>query len=187
MNCRVIRLLLLLTVLLTPARLLAVRSIVVSVPEQKLALLEDDVTIATYPVSTSKFGLGDANGSYRTPIGEMEIASRIGADAPVGTVFKHRMSTGEILRPNTPGRDPIVTRILWLRGCERRNAGAYSRNIYIHGTPQENLIGRPASYGCIRMRSRDIVQLFNSVDTGTKIEVVNEPLSRARRQYLASR
>ena len=76
---------------------------------------------------------------------------------------------------------------LWLRGCERQNAGAYGRNIYIHGTPQENLIGRPASYGCIRMRSRDIVRLFDSVDTGTKIEVVNAPLSRARRQMLASR
>jgi len=179
MNHRVVRYLLLIAALLAPARLLATPSIVVSVPEQKLALVDGGVPIATFPVSTSKYGVGDQTGSYRTPLGEMEIASRIGGDAPMGAVFKHRVKTGEILRPNTSGRDPIVTRILWLRGCEQQNAAAYSRNIYIHGTPQEQLIGRPASYGCIRMRSKDIVRLYNEVSAGTKIAVVNKPLSRA--------
>jgi lipoprotein-anchoring transpeptidase ErfK/SrfK len=87
--------------------------------------------------------------------------------------------TGEVLPPNAPGRDPIVTRILWLRGLEKGNAHAYGRNIYIHGTPEERLIGRPASYGCIRMRSRDVAQVFSAVNVGTKIEVANSRLGAA--------
>ena len=104
---------------------------------------------------------------------------QIGANAPLGTVFKNRRPTGEVLVPNAPGRDPIVSRILWLRGLEKQNAQAYSRNIYIHGTPEERLIGRPASFGCIRMRSSDIAQLFNSVPVGTRIEVANTGLGSA--------
>ena len=157
----------------------AAPSIVVSVPEQKLALVENSVVVAQYPVSTSKFGLGDANGSYRTPLGTMEVASKIGAHAPLGSVFKSRQRTGEVLPPNAPGRDPIVTRILWLRGLQASNARAFERGIYIHGTPVEKLIGRPASYGCIRMRSRDVVRLFDAVPVGTKIDVVKAPLRRA--------
>ena len=158
---------------------LAAPSIVVSVPDQKLALIENGVSIAQFPVSTSKFGLGDKSGSYATPLGTMEVASKIGANAPLGTVFKSRVRTGEILPPNAKGRDPIVTRILWLRGLEKRNARAFARNIYIHGTPVERLIGRPASYGCVRMRSRDIANLFAVVDVGTKILVANSHLKRA--------
>ena len=156
-------------------------NIVVSVPDQRLTVLQGGRAVATYPVSTSKFGLGDTNGSYRTPLGTLEVASRIGASAPVGTVFKGRVPTGEVLKPNAPGRDPIVTRIIQLRGCEPQNAGALGRGIYIHGTPVERQIGRPVSYGCIRMRSKDVVQLFNSVTIGTKIKIVNAPLSRALR------
>lgn len=154
-------------------------SIVVSVPEQRLALIENGVPVAQFPVSTSKFGLGDQTNSYRTPVGSMQIATKIGDNAPLGAVFKSRMRTGEVLRPNSPGRDPIVTRILWLRGLEARNAQAYERGIYIHGTPVERLIGRPASYGCIRMRSRDVVRLFDATPVGTRIDVVNAPLRRA--------
>src|SRR2546430_9477577 len=95
---------------------MATPSIVVSVPEQTLALIDDGVVVARFPVSTSKFGLGDGSGTYATPLGVMAIASKIGANAPLGSVFKNRRMTGEILRPNAPGRDPIVTRILWLRG-----------------------------------------------------------------------
>jgi lipoprotein-anchoring transpeptidase ErfK/SrfK len=157
----------------------AASSIVVSVPDQKLVLIENGVPVAQFPVSTSKFGLGDRNGSYATPLGSMEIAAKIGGNAPLGAVFKSRVRTGEVLRPNAPGRDPIVTRILWLRGLEARNAQAYGRGIYIHGTPVERLIGRPASYGCIRMRSRDVVRVFQAVPVGTKIDVVNAPLRRA--------
>jgi lipoprotein-anchoring transpeptidase ErfK/SrfK len=162
-----------------PVPAMATPSIVVSVPDQTLALINDGVVVARYPISTSKFGLGDRSGTYATPLGAMAVASKIGANAPLGAVFKNRRMTGEILRPNAPGRDPIVTRILWLRGLERTNAHAFGRNIYIHGTPEEWLIGRPASYGCIRMRSRDVAQLFNAVPVGTRIEVANAGLGSA--------
>jgi hypothetical protein len=109
----------------------------------------------------------------------MEIASKIGGNAPMGAVFKSRKLTGEILPPNARGRDPIVTRILWLRGLEKGNARAYSRNIYIHGTPVEKLIGRPVSYGCIRMRSRDVARLFGAVNVRTRVAVLNTRLNRA--------
>ena len=157
----------------------AAPSIVVSVPDQKLALIENGVSIAQFSISTSKFGLGDKSGSYATPLGSLAIASKIGANAPLGAVFKSRVRTGEILAPNAKGRDPIVTRILWLRGLEKCNAGAFARNIYIHGTPVERLLGRPASYGCIRMRSRDIASLYAAVNVGTRIAVVNARLNRA--------
>ena len=162
-----------------PVPAMATPFIVVSVPNQTLALINDGVVIARYPVSTSKFGLGDRCGTYATPLGTIAVASKIGANAPLGAVFKNRRMTGEILPPNAPGRDPIVTRILWLRGLERANAHAFSRNIYIHGTPEERLLGRPASYGCIRMRSRDVAQLFNTVPVGTRIEVSNNGLGFA--------
>jgi lipoprotein-anchoring transpeptidase ErfK/SrfK len=165
--------------IVSPTPALAQPSIVVSVPDQTLALINDGVVVARYRVSTSKFGLGDGNGTYATPLGTMAVASKIGANAPLGAVFKNRQPTGEVLKPNAPGRDPIVSRILWLRGLEKQNARAYSRNIYIHGTPEERLIGRPASYGCIRMRSQDIAQLFNAVPVGTKIDIANAGLSSA--------
>ena len=154
-------------------------AVVVSVPDQKLAVIDNGVAVAQFPVSTSKFGLGDKPGSYATPLGVLEIAAKIGANAPMGAVFKQRRMTGEVLAPNAKGRDPIVSRILWLRGLEKANARAFDRNIYIHGTPVEQLIGRPASYGCIRMRSRDVIALFSSIDVGTKIAVLNQHLHEA--------
>jgi lipoprotein-anchoring transpeptidase ErfK/SrfK len=168
----------LIAVIINPASAHA-SSIVVSVPDQTLALIDDGMVVARYPVSTSKFGLGDGSGTYATPLGAMAIASKIGANAPLGTVFKNRRPTGEVLKPNAPGRDPIVSRILWLRGLEKQNARAYSRNIYIHGTPEERFIGRPASFGCIRMRSSDVALLFNQVGVGTRIEVANTRLGAA--------
>lgn len=179
LHLHVLAVLCLTAALLNPAPAMAATSLVVSVPDQTLALVDDGVVIARYPVSTSKFGLGDRAGTYATPLGAMAVASKIGANAPLGAVFKNRRMTGEILRPNAPGRDPIVTRILWLRGLEKTNAHAYGRNIYIHGTPEERFIGRPASYGCIRMRSRDVAQLFNAVSIGTRIEVANTRLGPA--------
>src|SRR5205814_4314975 len=158
---------------------MATPSVVVSVPDQTLAVIDGGVVVEKFQVSTSKFGLGDNPNSYATPLGSLEIASKIGANAPLGAVFKSRKPTGEVLRPNAAGRDPIVTRILWLRGLERGNARAYDRGIYIHGTPVEQLIGRPASYGCIRMRSRDIARIFSAVSVGTKIAVLNTGLSQA--------
>jgi lipoprotein-anchoring transpeptidase ErfK/SrfK len=165
--------------LFSAAGLMGAPSLVVSVPDQTLAVIDAGGVVETFPVSTSRFGLGDSPNSYATPLGSLEIASKIGANAPLGAVFKSRKPTGEILKPNAAGRDPIVTRILWLRGLERENARAYNRGIYIHGTPVEQLIGRPASYGCIRMRSRDIARLFSEVRVGTKIEVANTRLAPA--------
>jgi len=155
------------------------RCAVVSVPDQKIAIVENGSIVAHYPVSTSRYGIGDRFNSYATPVGYLEVAGKIGDRAPMGAVFRNRRMTGEILPPNSTGRDPIVTRILWLRGLEASNANAFSRNIYIHGTPVENLIGRPASYGCIRMRSRDVVQLFNMMPVGARVEISVAPLQRA--------
>ena len=150
--------------------------LIVSIPEQRLALLEDGAPLATYPVSTSKFGLGDLPGTSWTPLGTLTIAKKIGAGAPSGTAFKDRRPTGEIVPPDAPGRDIIVTRILWLRGQEAQNARAFSRYIYIHGTPEERNIGLPVSYGCIRMRSRDVIELFDIVGTGAQVQIENAPL-----------
>lgn len=138
-----------------------------------MVVFDRGVEIARYDVSTSKFGVGDRPGSYATPLGEMVVREKIGAGQPSGMKFKSRRPTGEIVRPNTPGRDPIVSRILWLKGLEAQNRRAFDRGIYIHGTAEEWSIGTPASYGCIRMRSRDVIQLFNTVGVGTHVEVVN--------------
>ena len=153
--------------------------IVISTRDQKLAVLDRGTLLATYPISTSKFGLGDSSRSRRTPLGQLEVAKKIGNNAPLGAVFKDRVRTGEIVAPNSPGRDPIVTRILWLRGREAQNANAFGRYIYIHGTPEERLIGMPASYGCIRMRSVDVVQLYNIVGVGAAVTIVETPLVSA--------
>ena len=153
--------------------------IVISTRDQTLALLDRGTLLATYPVSTSKFGLGDRPGSRFTPLGQLQIAEKIGDNAPPGAVFKDRRRTGEIVLANSLGRDPIVTRILWLRGLESQNANAFARDIYIHGTPEEWRIGSPASYGCIRMRSSDIVQLYNIVGIGAAVTIVNTPLISA--------
>ncbi len=153
--------------------------IVISTREQKLALLDRDNLIAIYPVSTSKFGLGDWPGSSFAPLGELEIAKKIGDNAPPGAVFKDRRRTGEIVVADSPGRDPIVTRILWLRGREAQNGNAFARTIYIHGTPEERNIGLPASYGCIRMRSSDIIQLYDIVGAGAAVTIVDAPLAAA--------
>ena len=144
-----------------------------------MALLKDGALLESYPVSTSKFAISDSPGSRGTPLGELEIAKKIGGSAPLGAVFKDRRRTGEILVPDAPGRDPIVTRILWLRGREAQNANAYGRYIYIHGTPEERNIGTPASYGCIRMRSADVVRLYDVVGEGARVNIVEAPLAVA--------
>jgi hypothetical protein len=148
----------------------------VSVTDQKMAVFKHGVQIATYDVSTSKFGVGDRPRSCCTPLGRLEIAKKVGARAPIGMKFKSRRATGEIVPINAPGRDPIVTRILWLRGLESQNRLAYDRTIYIHGTAEEWKIGTPASYGCIRMRSRDIVELFDTVGVGAEVDIIPGPL-----------
>ena len=153
--------------------------IVISARDQKMALLDRSNVMAIYPVSTSKYGLGDWLGSSCTPLGKLEIAKKIGDNVAPGAVFKDRRRTGEIVLPDSPGRDPIVTRILWLRGLEPQTANAFSRYIYIHGTPEERFIGTPASYGCIRMRSSDIINLYENVGVGAEVTIVDVPLAKA--------
>jgi len=153
--------------------------IVISIPEQRMLVFENGTPVAQYPVSTSKFCLSDRPGSRGTPLGELEIARKIGGNAPAGAVFKNQHETGEILRPDTPGRDPIVSRILWLRGLEARNRNAFSRYIYIHGTAAEAQIGTPASFGCIRMRSADVIRLYDLVGVGTRVNITMETMAEA--------
>src|SRR6267378_3218092 len=151
--------------------------VVISVKDQKLALLDHEKLVAIYPVSTSKYGLGDWRGSYRTPLGEMEIAQKVGDGMPPGTVFKDRCRTGEIVLPNALGRYPIVSRIIWLRGKEPQNANAFGRDIYIHGTPEERNLGLPVSYGCVRMSSNDVIKLYDIVGLGAQVTIVDAPLA----------
>jgi lipoprotein-anchoring transpeptidase ErfK/SrfK len=150
---------------------------IVSVRDQRMLLVRDGVPVKSYPVSTSKFGIGDKPGSNHTPLGRMKVAVKIGDDAPLGAVFKSRRPTGEVLPPNSPGRDPIVTRILWLKGTEAHNRNAFRRYIYIHGTPEASRLGSPASFGCIRMSCKDIADLYRRVGTGAEVIVTRSSLS----------
>ncbi len=151
--------------------------VVVSVKDQKLALYDPKgKQERKYPVSTSKFGVSDRPGTYGTPVGMHEVVAKIGQGARVGAVFKNRRPTGEVITPGTPGRDPIVSRIMWLRGMEPQNKNAYGRCIYIHGTADEADIGRPVSYGCIRMKSLDVVDLFNTLPIGAQVYITEAAL-----------
>lgn len=145
---------------------------IVSVHDQKLLLVRDGTPVKAYKISTSKFGVGDRPNSNCTPLGRMQVAKKIGGNAQLGSVFKARRPTGEIIKPNAPGRDPVVSRILWLTGTESRNQNAFRRTIYIHGTPEENRLGSPASFGCIRMGSKDVADLYNRIGTGADVFVV---------------
>lgn len=153
-------------------------AIFVSVADQKLAIVQNGVVTKRFPVSTSKYGLGDRLNSFRTPLGQLRVCSRLGHGLPSGAVLKNRRATGEVLRLNAPGRDPIVTRILWLEGLEPGNHNAKGRCIYIHGTPQEMRIGDPVSYGCIRMRSKDVIEVFNAAPIGTTVTILKERMPR---------
>ncbi len=149
---------------------------VVSVVDQKMIVLRDGKPFSMYPISTSKFGVGDTPGSFATPLGVLRVKEKIGHGLPPGSVFKSRQPTGEVLVVDAPGRDPIVTRILWLEGLDNNNRNAYRRYIYIHGTPEERNIGKPVSYGCIRMKSKDVIALFNTVGLNSKILITRNPL-----------
>jgi lipoprotein-anchoring transpeptidase ErfK/SrfK len=155
-------------------------TVVVSVAEQRLALVEDGVIIKKFPISTSKFGLGDGPNSYKTPLGRLRVCVKLGDDLPIGAVFKRRNFSGEVIPRNARGRDPIVTRILWLEGIEPNNKNARTRCIYIHGTPQERMIGTASSFGCVRMRSADVIEVFDAVPIGTSVTIIPGKLPRAR-------
>ena len=152
----------------------------ISIPEQSLAVLENGREVRRYVVSTSRNGPGELQGSFCTPRGEHIVRAKIGAGQPLNTVFVRRRPTGEIwtseLAERFPGRDWIVTRILWLSGCERgRNrlgeVDTMRRYIYIHGSPENIEMGKPGSIGCIRMRNQDVVELFELVPPGTEVRI----------------
>ncbi|MFL6588661.1 MAG: L,D-transpeptidase [Chthoniobacterales bacterium] len=145
-------------------------TIEISVRKQELALKVGPKKVASFPISTSRFGLGTEAGSFKTPTGRFRIAEKIGDDAPVGTVFKSRrpvQPTERMLREE----DLIMTRILWLDGVDPENANTHARYVYIHGTNHEDQIGTPASDGCVRMRSADVLELYNRVPTGTPVVI----------------
>ncbi len=150
----------------------------VSIPDQQLELLEENRTVAIYPVSTARNGPGERLGSGCTPRGWHRIRIKIGAGLPLNTVFVGRRPTGEIYDPELatryPERDWILTRILWLTGLEPgRNRGGdgdtLRRFIYIHGSPDTALMGEPLSHGCIRMRNQDLLELFEQVNAGDRV------------------
>jgi hypothetical protein len=157
--------------------------LLVSVPEQKMLFIENGQEQETFLISTAKKGIGDVPDSYMTPAGTMEIAEKFGDNLALGSVLKDRVATGEVVPVEAPGRDPIVTRVLWLRGLEERNRNAYPRFIYIHGTPQESLLGTAASFGCIRMSSTDIVRLYDAIAIGAKVVVSEAPLESLKAQW----
>lgn len=154
--------------------------IVVSIPRQELELHQNGNLLLRYPISTAKNGPGEEFGSECTPRGRHVIRAMIGTGCETGTVFVGRRPTGEIWSPqlarDDPGRDWIITRILWLSGLETRfnrlgNVDTMRRFIYIHGTPHEDQIGSAVSHGCIRMRSNDLIQLYDHVVPGTIVTI----------------
>ena len=161
--------------------------LIVSIPEQKLAVVVNNKVYKSYKISTSRYGEGDGLGSWCTPIGRLAVATKIGGAVPFGGVFQRRHYTGEVLSVNAPGRDPIVSRIIWLRGLDFSNKNAFNRCIYIHGTPEEDNLGKKASYGCIRMRSSDVIEIFNWITIGTGVAIVDKAISRAVRDLVEDR
>lgn len=142
----------------------------ISVPEQRLDLVAGEKVLASYPVSTSRFGLGSEEGSMRTPLGRFRIGEKIGGEFAPGTIFRNRvpLAPEEVTQPDD---DLIVSRILWLDGLEDQNANTRDRFIYIHGTNHEDEIGQPASHGCIRMKNSDLVALFDQVPLGAEVVI----------------
>lgn len=155
--------------------------ILISLGAQRLRLFRDGICLRSYPVSTAANGAGEVAGSGCTPRGRHLIRAKIGRGLPPGTVFVGRRLTGETFTPALahlhPGRDWILTRILWLSGCEPGvnrlgRVDTMRRYIYIHGCPDGSPIGVAASHGCIRMRNADVIALFDLVEVGTEVTIV---------------
>ena len=144
----------------------------VHVPSQTMDLLDDSgEVIRCYVVSTSRFGLGSEPGSHQTPTGAFRIGEKIGDDAPPGEIFISRERTGKCGQEGDP-KDHVQTRILWLDGLDPANANTRERYVYIHGTNAESQLGTPASYGCVRMRNLDVIDLYDRVPVGAAVEIV---------------
>jgi len=152
----------------------------IDLPRQELVVREGTRVLRKYSVSTAKKGAGEKNGSFCTPRGRHVVRAKIGAGQPWDTVFVRRRPTGEVWSPELdakyPGRDWILTRILWLSGCERGknrlgDVDTMRRYIYIHGSPDRAEMGKPGSIGCVRMHNKDIVELFDLVQPYTEVEI----------------
>lgn len=144
--------------------------LLVDVPRQTVDLVDGGAVISSWDVSTSRFGLGSEEGSFKTPLGRFRICEKIGGGAPLWSIFKSRVPTGEMASPGGE-EDLVLTRILWLEGLDPENANTRNRYIYFHGTNREDLIGTPASHGCIRLRNAEMAVLFDMVEAGTPVEI----------------
>lgn len=158
------------------------RQVLINLSKQRLRLIVNDEIVAEYPISSSKFGIGNKVGSRKTPLGLHKISEKIGKDAPLGTIFNARENTGEIAdfdSENPMYEDMITTRILRLKGLQEgvnmgKGVDSDKRYIWIHGTAEEEKIGKPASHGCIRMKNEDIIELFANVRVGTEVLIVKK-------------
>lgn len=140
----------------------------ISIKDQTLTLRHGEEVVRSYPISSSRFGLGTEPGSNKTPTGNFRVGAKIGHGMPVGTIFQSRVA----LQPDDPlpqSEDLITSRILWLEGQDEENANTRERFIYIHGTKHEHRIGTPDSHGCIRMRNADVIELFDLVEEDTPV------------------
>ena len=146
------------------------KTIHVSIGNQRLTVKENEQLIRNYPVSTSRFGIGAEEGSLKTPTGRFSVVEKIGGDMPSGTVFVGRVPL-EAKEAPPPTEDLVMSRILWLDGLNEHNANTRDRFIYIHGTKHEDKIGSPASHGCVRMRNADVIELFELVGEGTPVVI----------------
>ncbi|MCO6499252.1 MAG: L,D-transpeptidase [Vicingus serpentipes] len=153
----------------------------VSIKHQHLYLIENDSTIRKYPISTAKKGIGNKQNSFKTPSGLHTVKRKIGDNVPLGGIFESRIYNGKttpiITSKKHADKDYVTTRIMWLQGEENglnrgRNIDSYNRFIYIHGTPEEGFIGQPASHGCIRMKNKDVVELYDLIEEGTPILIL---------------
>jgi lipoprotein-anchoring transpeptidase ErfK/SrfK len=150
----------------------------VDISEQRLYLIENSLIKASYPISTSKYGEGSIENSFKTPLGKHSIKEMIGEEAEINTIFTSRINTKRsatiIDQFEDTDNDYVTSRIMWLDGEEDGlnkggNVDSFRRYIYIHGTHEEGLIGTKASHGCIRMFNYDVIELFNLVNIGTKV------------------
>ena len=153
----------------------------INIPKQELYFFQNNEKIFTFPVSTSKYGIGNKEGSFKTPLGIHRVSEKNGGGAEPYTIFKKKKNTGKIavINNNNNSKDLITTRIIILEGLESginkgKGIDSKERNIWIHGTQEEKSIGKPASHGCIRMKNNDIIELFDLVDIDTLVEIIEE-------------
>ncbi|MCK5823879.1 MAG: L,D-transpeptidase [Ichthyobacteriaceae bacterium] len=182
-NKNIISLVLLLMILMFSDEVFSQNKIIVNVDKQELYLLKGTDTLNVYKVSTATNGIGNKSGSNKTPLGKHSVISRVGEGKPIGATFVGRQFTGKISEIITDSIDVaddlVLSRIMRLQGLEEGvNKGSgidsYKRYIYIHGTNEEGLIGKPASHGCIRMFNNDVIDLFNKTEIGTQVNIVKE-------------